>query len=48
MLHFGADTDETIYEYYRYLSEKLDICLAMWNHPDCGYTMSPELCARIA
>ena len=22
--------------------------MAMWNHPDCGYTMSPELCARIA
>ncbi|MES2977378.1 MAG: dihydrodipicolinate synthase family protein [Pseudomonadota bacterium] len=48
VLHFGADTDETIFEYYRYLSEQLDIGIAMWNHPDCGYTMSPELCARIA
>lgn len=48
VLHFGADTDETIYEYYRYLSEQLDIGIAMWNHPDCGYLMSPELCARIA
>ncbi|HSV51531.1 MAG TPA: dihydrodipicolinate synthase family protein [Burkholderiaceae bacterium] len=48
VLHFGADTDETIYEYYRYLSEQLDIGIAMWNHPDCGYTMSPELCNRIA
>lgn len=48
VLHFGADTEETIYEYYRYLSEQLDIGIAMWNHPDCGYTMSPELCARIA
>jgi 4-hydroxy-tetrahydrodipicolinate synthase len=48
VLHFGADTEETIYEYYRYLSEKIDIGLAMWNHPDCGYVMSPELCARIA
>ena len=48
MLHFGADTDETIFEYYRYLSEKIDIGLTMWNHPDCGYVMSPELCARIA
>lgn len=48
VLHFGADTDETIYEYYRYLSEQLDIGIAMWNHPDCGYTMTPELCARIA
>ncbi|MDC8785253.1 dihydrodipicolinate synthase family protein [Roseateles koreensis] len=48
VLHFGADTDETIYEYYRYISEQLDIGIAMWNHPDCGYLMSPELCARIA
>ena len=48
VLHFGADTDETIYEYYRHLTEQLDIGLAMWNHPDCGYVMSPELCDRIA
>jgi 4-hydroxy-tetrahydrodipicolinate synthase len=48
VLHFGADTDDTIYEYYRYLSERLDIGIALWNHPDCGYIMSPQLCARIA
>ena len=48
VLHFGADTEETIYAYYEYLSEQLDIGIAMWNHPDCGYVMSPQLCARIA
>ena len=48
VLHFGASTDETIYEYYRYLSEQLDIGIAMWNHPDCGYVMSPPLCSKIA
>ena len=48
VLHFGAHTDETVYEYYRYLSASLDIGIAMWNHPDCGYLMSPQLCARIA
>jgi 4-hydroxy-tetrahydrodipicolinate synthase len=48
VLHFGSDTEETIYEYYRYLSEQLEIGIAMWNHPDCGYIMRPELCARIA
>ena len=47
VLHFGADSDETIYEYYRHISEQLDIGIAMWNHPDCGYIMSPQLCARI-
>jgi 4-hydroxy-tetrahydrodipicolinate synthase len=48
VFHFGADTDDQIYEYYRYLSEQLDIGIALWNHPDCGYVMSPQLCARIA
>jgi len=48
VLHFGADTEETIYAYYEYISQQLDIGIAMWNHPDCGYVMSPELCARVA
>ncbi len=48
VLHFGAHTDDTVYEYYRYLSEQLEIGIALWNHPDCGYLMSPELCSRIA
>lgn len=48
VLHFGREIDDTVYEYYRYLSEQLDIGIALWNHPDCGYEMSPELCARIA
>ncbi len=48
VLHFGAHTDETIYEYYRYIAEQTPMAIALWNHPDCGYVMSPELCARIA
>ena len=48
VLHFGADTDETIFESYRHITEQLDIGVAMWNHPDCGSGMSPQLCARIA
>ena len=40
--------DETLYEYYKTISEQVDIGIAMWSHPDCGYLMSPELCARIA
>jgi 4-hydroxy-tetrahydrodipicolinate synthase len=48
VLHFGADTEDTIFEYYRYISEQVDIGIALWNHPDCGYEMSPELCSRIA
>lgn len=48
VLHFVSPPDDTVYEYYRYLSERLEIGIAMWSHPDSGYLMSPELCARIA
>lgn len=48
MLHFLTDRDETIYQYYRAICEKVNIGIAMWSHPDSGYLMSPELCARIA
>ena len=30
------------------ISEQVDIGIALWSHPDSGYLMSPELCARIA
>jgi len=48
ILHFLKDVDDTLYEYYRHLSEQVDIGIAMWSHPDSGYLMSPELCAHIA
>ncbi len=48
LLHFGHDVESTVYEYYRYIAERLDIGIALWSHPDAGYLMSPELCARLA
>ena len=48
VLHFLHKQDDTLYEYYRAISEKVDIGIALWSHPDSGYLMSPELCARIA
>ena len=48
VLHFFHAQDETLYEYYRTISEKVNIGIALWSHPDSGYLMSPELCARIA
>ncbi|WP_420547952.1 dihydrodipicolinate synthase family protein [Curvivirga sp.] len=48
MLHFCSDQDELVYEYYKHISEQVDIGIAMWSHPDSGYLMSPELCNRIA
>lgn len=48
LLHFTTDQDETLYQYYKYISEQVDIGIAMWSHPDSGYLMSPALCNRIA
>ena len=48
VLHFLHAQDDTLYEYYRTISEQVDIGIALWSHPDSGYLMSPELCARIA
>jgi 4-hydroxy-tetrahydrodipicolinate synthase len=48
VLHFLGQRDETLYQYYKTISEQVDIGIAMWSHPDSGYLMSPELCARIA
>jgi 4-hydroxy-tetrahydrodipicolinate synthase len=48
VLHFLHKQDETLYQYYKTIGERVDIGIAMWSHPDSGYLMSPELCARIA
>jgi len=48
VLHFVHDRDEVIYQYYKHISEQVDIGIALWSHPDSGYLMSPELCARLA
>lgn len=48
VLHFTHKQDETLYEYYRTIAAEVNLAIAMWSHPDSGYLMSPELCARIA
>src|SRR5215813_10746965 len=48
VLHFLTRQDDTLLAYYRAVSEAVDIGIALWSHPDSGYLMSPELCARVA
>ena len=48
VLHFLHKQDETLYQYYKHISEQVEIGIALWSHPDSGYLMSPELCARVA
>ena len=48
LLSFVHDRGEVLYQYYKALCDELDIGIAMWSHPDSGYLMQPEECARIA
>jgi 4-hydroxy-tetrahydrodipicolinate synthase len=48
ILSFVHDRGEILYQYYKALCDILDIGIAMWSHPDSGYLMQPEECARIA
>ncbi|KUP94545.1 dihydrodipicolinate synthase family protein [Tritonibacter horizontis] len=48
VLSFVQDRDEVLYQYYKRFCDRLDIGIAMWSHPDSGYLMQPETCARIA
>jgi 4-hydroxy-tetrahydrodipicolinate synthase len=48
MLHFGHNIDTTVREYYRHIASQINIGVVMWSHPDAGYLLSPETCARIA
>ena len=49
LLYFGAHTSDTLYNYYRRISEAVEIGIALWNQPpDCGYLLEPDVCLRIA
>ncbi|MGC1502684.1 MAG: dihydrodipicolinate synthase family protein [Sulfitobacter sp.] len=48
VLSFCHDRGEVLYNYYKYLCDRLEIGIAMWSHPDSGYLMQPAECARIA
>jgi 4-hydroxy-tetrahydrodipicolinate synthase len=48
VLHFGERIDTTVREYYRYVSSLVNIGVVLWSHPDAGYILQPETCARIA
>ncbi|MEA5501875.1 dihydrodipicolinate synthase family protein [Halotia wernerae UHCC 0503] len=48
VLHFLKAQDETLHNYYSHVARQVDIGIALWSHPDSGYLMSPQLCARLA
>jgi 4-hydroxy-tetrahydrodipicolinate synthase len=49
LLYFGAHTSDTLFDYYRRISEAVEVGVVLWNQPpDCGYLLEPEVCLRIA
>jgi len=46
--YFEAMTDEGVFEYYKYISDRVNIGIALFNQVEQGYLMSPELVAKIA
>ena len=46
-LHFHTAHADCVLEYYRHIASKVDIAIALWSHPDNGFLLSPELCARL-
>jgi 4-hydroxy-tetrahydrodipicolinate synthase len=48
VLHFVHHQDRILEEYYAHVAARTGLGLALWSHPDSGYLMSPDLCARLA
>ncbi len=48
VLSFFKAQDETLKNYYKIITDAVDIGVALWSHPDSGYLMSPQLCNELA
>ena len=47
-LYFHDNVDSVLQEYYRHISEQLDIGISIWHQPDYNYVLEPETCVSIA
>jgi 4-hydroxy-tetrahydrodipicolinate synthase len=48
VLHFVHRQDAILEAYYQHVAAATELGIALWSHPDSGYLMSPQLCARRA
>jgi 4-hydroxy-tetrahydrodipicolinate synthase len=46
--YFGALNDEGVFQYFKYVAERVNIGIALFNQMEHGYLMSPQLINRIA
>ena len=46
--YFGALTNESVFRYYKYIADRVNIGIALFNQIEHGYLMSPQLISRLA
>jgi 4-hydroxy-tetrahydrodipicolinate synthase len=46
--YFGAMTDEGVFQYYKYIADRVNIAIVLFNQMEHGYLMSPQLISRIS
>lgn len=46
--YFSSMTDEGVFQYYKYIADRVNIGIVLFNQMEHGYLMSPHLISRIA
>ncbi len=46
--YFGAMSDEGVYQYYKYIADRTNLGIAIFNQMEHGYVMSPKSIAKCA
>jgi 4-hydroxy-tetrahydrodipicolinate synthase len=46
--YFGAMTEEGVFQYYKYIADRVNIGITLFNQMEHGYLMSPQLISRLA
>lgn len=46
--YFGSMTDEGVFQYYKYIADRVNIGITLFNQMEHGYLMSPQLINRLA
>ena len=48
LFYFGAMTEESVFQYFKYIADRVNIAIALFNQVAHGYLMSPKLISRLA
>jgi 4-hydroxy-tetrahydrodipicolinate synthase len=48
LFYFGAMTEEGVFQYFKYIADRVNIAIALFNQVAHGYLMNPRLICRLA